>query len=464
MPDNAKDKIQTIRYAPPPAGVPVYGRVPPRSTSFLGRANYTTALQTRNFIFGIDRRDRLRHMYVVGKSGSGKSKFLELLMRQDIAYGYGLCFIDSYDEVIDALLDFVPEERVSDVLYLNLGDIDFPISINPFFKVSEKFKHQYVEFLVEVFRGYCGDVWTSEAEYVSRFIFLALLDYQDASFFGILSMLTNSAYRARVLKDVRDPVVLSFWTKEFKDKQKIFDERVILPFKTKFGHFFFDPVLRNIFSQTKNSIDFAQAIRSKKIVFVKLSKEMVSDDAIAFLGGLFMAFIRISAAEVSTEDDSPKQFYLYIDEFQNIQMQSFPRLFSELARFGVSITLANRYIGQMSDSVRSGIFGNVGNIVVFRVSGEDAAKLRLEMSPTFDAKDMINLSTREFYIKMVIRDETSDPFSGEVLKVHPHSNSSFRGGIISNSRNILAAPKTEAEKMFEVELKNYLGKQNLEKP
>lgn len=454
-----QEKIQTVKYAPPPPGVPAYGKIQSEYVCFLGRANYAVALQSRKFIFGIERRDRMRHMYVVGKSGSGKSKFLELIARQDIAYGHGLCFIDPQGEIIDALLDFIPENRVKDVSLIDLTDTDHPVAVNPFFGMSGPLKHQYVEFLVSVFKEYCAGLWTPEAEYVSRFIFLALLDYDEASFFGVLSMLTNAEYRKEVLKTVTDPVVREFWAHEFEEKKGLFDERVTLPFKTKLGPLFFDPIARGLFSQSSDSFDFSDAMRNKKIVLVKLPKGAMPDDTVAFLGSLFVALIRISAAASRMQGENGNPFYLYIDEFQDLQTHFFEHLFSECAKANISVTLAHRYIGQLPESVRSSIFGNVGNVVVFRVSGEDAVRLRPELAPVFDAKDMINLGTREFYMKMTIRGEVYDPFSAEVLSVLPPTHESLRDRIIEESRKRLSLPREEAEKLFKKELARYSGKE-----
>ena len=457
------DKIQAVKYAPPPPGIPVHGFVPPERASFLGRANYAAALQTKNFIFGVDRRDRARHMYVVGKSGSGKSKFLELLLRQDIAYGYGLCFIDPHGEIIEEILDFIPESRRDDVRYVNLRDREFPVSVNPFFGMPEQYRHQYVEFLVEIFREYCGELWTQEAEYVSRFGCRALLDYKGASFFGVLSMLTNPDYRKEVLKEVKDSVVRNFWEKEFNKKKELFDEKVTLPWKTRFGHLFFDPHARHLFSQERPSVDFVSSIEERKIVLIALPKGAMPDDVVGFIGALYLALFRIAGLMQRGARKKERDFYLYVDEFQNLQLGPFIHLLPECGKSGVSVTLAHRYIGQIPDAVRTAIFGNVGTVVVFRVSGEDAVRLRSEMAPVFDAKDMLNLGTREFYIKTIVRGEACDPFSGEALRVFPPGGASFREHIVARSRELLAIPKDEAEKSFERELGAYAW-ENSEKP
>lgn len=452
-----QEKIQTVKYAPPPPGVPAYGTRPSVEICFLGRSNYATALQAKRFIFGIENRDRLRHMYVVGKNGTGKSKFLELLVRQDIAHGHGLCFIDPQGEMIDDIANFIPESRLQDVALIDLTDTEYPVAVNPFFGMPGPLKHQYVDLLVGIFREYCGGLWTSEAEYVSRFIFLALLDYKDASFFGVLSMLTNAEYRKTVVAATDDVVVRSFWEKEFEEKRALFEERVTLPLKTKIGPFLFDPIARGIFSQSSDSFDFLEAIKSRKIVLIRLPKGAMADDAVAFVGALFMALIRVAAMTLRARGEAGTPFFLYIDEFQNLQTHFFEHLFSECTKANISITIAHRYIGQLSESVRTAIFGNVGNIVVFRVSGDDAVRLRPEMTPVFDAKDMMNLGTREFYIKMTIRGEMYDPFSGETLAVLLPRHASLREAIVMHSREQFAITRVASEEIFKKELARYSG-------
>jgi hypothetical protein len=458
MASNQKtERIQNTKYAPPPPGIPLYGSGTSGSVCFLGRANYSTALQTKNFIFGINREDRARHMYAVGKSGSGKSKFLELLLRQDIANREGVCLIDPYGEITENILKFIPENRVRDCVLIDCEDKDFPISINPFFEVSPTARHQYLEFLVRIFKEYIGEAWHSESEYVVRHLFQALLDYPHASFFGVLLMLTNDDYRREVLEYIQDPVTKSFWLHEFEEKRAFFEERVILPMKTRLDRIFFDPVARLLFAQTNHTLDFVKAMEERKIVLIKLPKGTVSDEVVSLIGSLLLASIRAACLTRRATPDSLRQVYLYIDEFQNIQTSMLPQFFSEATKARLALTITHRYLGQLSDTVRTAIFGNVGNVVVFRVSGEDAIRLRSEMAPVFEAKDMLNLGTREFYIKMTIRGEVYDPFSGEVLKVFPPQNNSDSDAIRAASRSKYAIPRVEAEKLFYRELGRYSG-------
>ncbi|MFA4942646.1 MAG: DUF87 domain-containing protein, partial [Patescibacteria group bacterium] len=210
-------KIQNIKYAPPPPELPVLGKVLPEDTSFIGRTNYVAGFEEKKFVFGIKRSDRRRHLYVIGKSGVGKSKLLELLIRQDIAYGKGVCIIDPHGDVIDAILDFIPENRVNDVCIIDPSDAEFPVSFNPLANIDPLFKHQLAQGLIEVMKKQFGANWTPRLEHVFRFTVLALLDYPDATMRGMVSILTNKGYRDAVIEHIKDDMVKRFWSIEFLD-------------------------------------------------------------------------------------------------------------------------------------------------------------------------------------------------------------------------------------------------------
>lgn len=192
-------RIQIIKYAPPPPELPIYGRVDPVQISFIGRTNYVAALEEKKFIFGIKRKDRRRHMYIIGKSGVGKSKLLELMIRQDVAYGHGLCLMDPHGDVIEEILKFIPKERMEDVVIIDPTDLDHPVSFNPLTNIDPSFKHQLTQGLIEVMEKQFGANWTPRLEHVFRFTCLALLDYPHATMRGMISMLTDRNYRQKVI-------------------------------------------------------------------------------------------------------------------------------------------------------------------------------------------------------------------------------------------------------------------------
>ena len=448
----AREKIRKIKYAPPPPELPIYGKVDPKECSFFGRTNYEAALEEKKFIFGIKRRDRRRHIYTVGKSGVGKSKLLELLIRQDIANGQGVCLIDPHGDLIDNILDFIPKERVDDVVLIDPSDIEFPVSFNPLLNVGPELKHQVTQGLLEVLERQFGANWTPRLEHVFRFTCLALLDYPEATMRGMISMLTDRNYRQKVIDYIEDDMVKRFWAVEFADWSEKFDTEAIIPLVNKLSQFLSNPLLRNIFGQKENRVDLELIMNEKKILLISLSKGKLGEENSSFFGSMFITKLyQAGMARASMKEEERKDFYLYIDEFHNLVTTTFENLFAESRKYGLCITVAHQYMAQLLSQVLATVLGNIGTIVVFRVGGDDAAKLAVEMTPVFQAEDMINLGVQEFYIKMTIDGETFDPFSAETLKVLPATHTSYKEEIIEQSRKKYALSLKEVKKKLEDE-------------
>ncbi|RJQ26694.1 type IV secretory system conjugative DNA transfer family protein [Candidatus Parcubacteria bacterium] len=444
---NKDGKIQNIKYAPPPPELPVLGRVSPNETSFIGRTNYVAGFEEKRFVFGIKRVDRRKHMYMVGKSGVGKSKLFELLVRQDIFYGRGVCVIDPHGEIIDAVLDCVPKHRVNDVCIIDPTDAEFPISFNPLVNIDPMFRHQLAQSFIEVAKKQLETQWTPRLEHLFRFTILALLDFPHATMMGMISMLTDSDYRSSVIPYIKDEMVKKFWNKEFLEWAEKYEADVIIPLVNKLSQFLSHPLIQNIFKQKENKIDFESLIQGEKIICINLSKGKLGEENANFLGSLFISKIKHAGMmRASIPEWGRKDFYVYIDEFQNLVTETFENLLSESRKYGICLTLSHQYMGQLTTKIHAAIIGNVGTIIVFRVGGEDAERLEIEMTPIFKAKDMINLGIREFYIKMTIDGETHDPFSADTLKVLSFPESSFRTNIISLSREQYATPRGAMEK------------------
>ncbi|HHE76451.1 MAG TPA: DUF87 domain-containing protein, partial [Candidatus Parcubacteria bacterium] len=292
MANDDKKKIRRFKLAPPPLELPIYGKVDPRECSFFGRTNYEAALEEKKFIFGIKRVDRRRHIYTIGKSGVGKSKMLELLIRQDIAYGYGLCVIDPHGDLIESVIDFVPKERIDDVVLIDPADIDYPISFNPLFNVDEDLKHQLTQDLIEVMKKQFGANWGPRVEHVFRFTCLALLDYPNATMRGMISMLTDRAYRQHVVEYIKDEMVRKFWAIEFSDWSEKFDAEAIIPLVNKLTQFLSNPMVRNIFGQKENKINLEELMNSNKIIFINLAKGKLGEENSSFFGSIFLTKIK----------------------------------------------------------------------------------------------------------------------------------------------------------------------------
>lgn len=445
-------RIHLAKYAPPPPELPVYQQIDPKDVSFIGRTNYEAPLESKKYVFGIKRKDRRRHIYMVGKSGVGKSKLLELLVRQDIAYGQGLCFIDPHGDVIDAILDFIPEERIDDVVLIDPSQSDWPVSFNPLEKVPYELKHQMAQGFIEVMEKQFGANWTPRLEHVFRFTTLALLDYPEATLRGMISMLTDRPYRQKVIEYITDDMVKRFFAVEFADWSEKFDTDAIIPLVNKLGQFISMPALRNIFAQKENKIDFEDIMNSRKILLINLSKGKLGEENSSFFGSMFITKIKQAGmARADIPESQRTDFYLYVDEFHNLVTNSFTNLFAEGRKYAFNLTVAHQYTAQLLPEVLATVLGNAANLIIFRVGGDDAAKLEVEMTPIFKAKDMINLGTQEFYVKMTVDGETYDPFSAETLKVLPAAHQSFKKQIIESSRKKYSMPVDEVKRLLKQE-------------
>ncbi len=449
---NKPNKIQIIKYAPPPPDLPTLGRVDPGDVAFIGRTNYVASLEEKRFVFGIKRIDRRRHMYIIGKSGVGKSKLQELMIRQDIAYGHGVCIIDPHGELIEDILNFIPEERIEDVCIIDPGDIEYPASFNPLSNIDPTFKHQLTQGLIEVLRKQFGANWSPRLEHVFRFTVLALLDYPHATMRGMISMLTDRNYRQKVVEYIKDDMVKRFWAIEFADWSEKFDTDAIIPLVNKLGQFLSDPMLRNIFGQKENKIDIEVLMNEQKILLINLSKGKIGEENSSFFGSMFLTKIKQAGmARAKLDPKDRTDFYLYVDEFQNIVTDTFENILSEARKYGLNLIVAHQYLAQLLPKVQQAVLGNVGSIVVFRVGGDDATKLKPEFAPVFDVKDMINLGVGEFYIKMTIDGESYDPFSGETLHVLPATHPSFRQRVVDASRRKYSILAGEAQRLIDEE-------------
>ncbi|MBI4137631.1 MAG: type IV secretion system DNA-binding domain-containing protein, partial [Candidatus Sungbacteria bacterium] len=391
-------------------------------------------------------------VYSVGKSGVGKSKLLELMIRQDIAYGQGVCVIDPHGDLIEAALDFIPEERIEDVVMIDPSDAEWPVSFNPLQKVPQELKHQMAQGLIEVMEKQFGANWTPRLEHVFRFTVLALLDYPESTLRGMISILTDRAYRQRVVEHISDDMVRRFFAVEFADWSEKFDTDAIIPLVNKLGQFLSMPMMRNIFAQKENKIDLEEIMNGKKILLINLSKGKIGEESSSFFGSMFVTKMKQAGmARAEMPEEKRDDFYLYVDEFHNLVTASFINLFSEARKYGLNLTVAHQYTAQLIPAVLATVLGNVATIVIFRVGGEDGEKLEAEMTPIFKAKDMINLGTREFYIKLTIDGETYDPFSAETLKVMPPTHPSYKERIRDASRRKYAMHIDEVKQMLKEE-------------
>jgi hypothetical protein len=454
---NAKE-IATLYHFPNADDVPHIVHVlarksdPPQDLPKAGEADvspYGVTNYHNNYIpFGIRRGDRRRHLYTVGKSGSGKSKLLELLIYNDLVSGEGIAVLDPHGDLVDAILRYVPQNRVDDVVLFDPSDTEFPIAFNPLEKVDDAYKMQLTIGFLDIFKKLFGGNWTYRLEHVLRYTTLALLDSPNTTVLSILKMLTDKNYRQKIVSRIQDSVVKSFWVSEFAAWSEKFDAEAITPLLNKVGQFVATNMIRNIVGQPKTKFDIREIMDKKKILLMKVSKGLLGEENSSLIGSMVITKLYQSAmGRADTAEDKRTDFYFYVDEFQNFATDTFAEILSEARKYRLDLTIAHQYMGQLNDVVRKTVFGNVGSMVSFRVGAEDAQILAQEYNPVFKERDIINLGVREFYTKMSVNGELREAFSGRTLDV-PKVEHDFTAQIIDASRRKYCTPKKEVEAML----------------
>ncbi|MBI2021087.1 type IV secretion system DNA-binding domain-containing protein [Candidatus Giovannonibacteria bacterium] len=401
--------------------------------TYFGEANFRNTKSR----FGIKNIDRRKHFYIVGKTGMGKTTLLENMAMQDIQSGEGMAFIDPHGETAFKLLDFVPPERKNDVIYFDPADTQFPIGFNIMESVDPERRHFVASGLMGVFKKIFGpDVWSARMEYILGNTVLALLEYPESTLLSINPMLAVKEYRKKVVENITDPVVKAFWTQEFAKYTERFAAEATPAIQNKVGQFTSNALIRNIVGQPKSTFDFRRAMDDKKIIIINLAKGRVGEDTARLLGGMIVTKLYLAAmsrVDIPSEADR-KDFFIYVDEFQNFATESFADILSEARKYRLSLTLAHQFMAQLAEEVRDAVIGNVGTMVTFRVGAEDAEFLEKEFSPEFVANDIVNLGFAQVYVKLMIDGATSRPFSATTLPPIAISHESFKAEIIELSR------------------------------
>lgn len=372
-------------------------------------------------IFGIKKDDRRRHMYVIGKTGMGKSTLLENLVFADIHSGNGTCYVDPHGDTAEKILQWIPKNRIADTIYFNPADRMHPIAFNVLERVEPIFRNNIASGLVSVYKKLWADSWGPRLEYILRYTLLALLDAPDSTLLGVNRILVDKPYLQHVLRYVEDPVVRSFWNDEFSKWNERNLAEVISPIQNKVGQFVSNSMIRNIIGQQDSTISMRKIMDEKKILILNLSKGHMGEDASALLGAMLITKIQLAAmsrVEIKNEEDR-EDFYLYVDEFQNFVTESFANILSEARKYRLCLTVAHQYIAQLtigsSTTVRDAVFGNVGTVIAFRVGATDAEFLEKEFTPQFLIEDLINLPQYKIYLRLMVNGVSSDPFSADTL-------------------------------------------------
>lgn len=432
------------KTAEPPAKLPVItgNEAIDENISAFGLTNFRGI----NHQFGMLRYDRSRHVYIIGQTGAGKSGLLELFALSDVYHNQGYAIIDPHGDFAINNMKFIPTHRIKDVVYFNPADTAHPVGFNPLEVTDPNMKSNISSEVIGVLKRMFGESWGPRLEYILRYTILALLDRPETTMLDITRMLTDKKFRKETLDYCTDTVVLQFWKVEFASWNDKFVAEAIAPVLNKVGAFTANPVIRNIIGQPKSTFNIREIMDEGKILVVNLSKGLIGEDNAGILGSFLVTKIQLAAMSRSDipniEDRRP--FYLYVDEFQNFATDSFATILSEARKYALNLTVANQYISQMTDTVRGAVFGNVGTMISFRVSAEDAQILSQQFQPQFEANDLLQMHNRHFIVNMVIKGEKAPAFSATTLNLPPPQvdNSQY---IIQNSREQFSLPRAQVE-------------------
>ncbi len=409
--------------------------------NFFGATNF----RNQNRKFGIKLDDRRRHMYVVGKTGMGKTTLLENMVLNDIYAGHGVGLVDPHGDFAEKIVNYIPANRINDVVYFNPGDLDYPIGFNILETIRPEQKHLVTSGLMGVFKKIWPDVWSARMEYILNNTILALIDFPGTTLLGINRMLADEDYRNKVVANSKDPVVKAFWQTEFESYNDRYKQEAVAPIQNKIGQFLSASIIRNIVAQVKSRINIREIMDEKKIFVMNLSKGRIGEDNSRLLGGMLITRLQLAAMErVDIAEKDRKDFFLYVDEFQNFATESFANILSEARKYRLDLIMAHQYMEQLDEKVLAAVIGNVGTTVTFRVGSSDAEILAKEFIPTFVEEDLVNLPKFQVYLKLMIDGVASKPFSATTLAPIAKTTDSFEK-VVRVSRERYAIPRDKIE-------------------
>jgi hypothetical protein len=395
---------------------------------------------------GIDDTDRLFHMHIVGKTGTGKSTLLKMLMQQDLSRGHGFALLDPHGDLAEEVLDGVPRSRIQDVVYLNPADTDFPMPFNILEAVDEAQHHLIAAGLVSIFKRFWAESWGPRTEYLIKNAVLALLEAPGTTLLDVPRILIDDVFRNQVISHLRNPVVSRFWKQEYAGYSPSFREEVIAPIQNKVGEFTMTPLVRNIVGQRKNLFELRKLMDEGKVLVVNLAKGALGEDTAALLGSMILTRIMLAAfTRQNIPERDRRPFFLYVDEFPSFATQAtMSTLLSEARKYKVGLVLSHQYLAQLSDDLRGAIFGNVGTTISFKLGAEDAEYMAREFSPVA-VEEIAGLDQHHIFIRLKVGDTTSHPFTAKTL-LPPQGATSQRGQIVRWSRQYYARPRAVVER------------------
>lgn len=397
------------KSAPAPAQIPTSGL-------FLGKSVYRGLSRD---IF-ISEKDRARHMYIIGKTGTGKSEFLMDMILQDIKAGKGVCFIDPHDSV-EKILEYIPPERAEDVIYFDPSDIERPMGLNMLEAKTEEEKQfvasSIINLMYKLYDPHKTGIIGPRFEHAIRNAMMTVMSEPGATFIEIVRVLTDQKYLQELLPKVQDPIVRRYWTDQIAQTSDFHKSEVLDYIVSKFGRFITDKMMRNIIGQSESAFNFREVMDNGKILLINLAKGRIGEENSAFLGLILVPKILVAAmSRQDIPEAQRRDFNLYVDEFQNFATPDFATILSEARKYHLNLTVANQFIGQIDEEVKNAVFGNVGTMISFRVGVQDANFLQHEFSPTFTEADLTNVERYHTFVKTIVDNEPMPPFTMDLTR------------------------------------------------
>jgi hypothetical protein len=393
-----------------------------------------TEFKNRTVTFGIKKDDRRKHVYMIGKTGTGKSTVIANMVINDMRNGEGVAVIDPHGDLCDILLDYVPSFRINDVAYLDPSDIEYPFHLNPLEVKNTAFRELVASGIVSIFYKLYHYSWGPRLEYILRNAILSLLSVPESTLLQVPEILTNDNYRAKIIEKLTDQVLKNFWVNEFNKMSPQLRSEAISPILNKVGQFLTSQTIRNIVGSPVSTVDLEYMMNEGKIVIVNLSQGKLGEDSSALLGSMIITKLQLAAMNrVYVAEGQRRDFYLYVDEFQNFATNSFVKILSEARKYRLDLMLANQYIGQIDEEVQKAIFGNVGSLISFGVGAGDARMLVKEFGEKYKEEELVGLGNYQTILKLSIDNHTSTPFAAITLPL-PRSRNQNREKVIRSSR------------------------------